>query len=415
MRILAISAQVPYPPHHGKAMRDYYLLTGLARTHALRLLCMVGHPAEVEAAAPLAEQLDFETLPLPAHAMPRRLLALLASARPDLVWRTWSAAFRRLLGDHLEAAPPDLLLVEGLEMASYGLWARAWLRRRGRPVPALVLDEHNAEYLLQRRAWEIGRGAGNWPAALYSWVQAGRLARFEGRACRAYDHVIAVSPDDRDALWRVAPGVPIAVVPNGVDTALYTPPVERSPGSHPRLVFSGRMDFRPNVDAALWFAERIWPRVLAEVPEGCFQIVGRDPTPAVQALARMPGVEVTGAVPDDRPYIGGADVYVLPMRFGGGIRFKLLQALSMERAMVSTPLGAEGVAGLVDRQHLFLADRAETFAERVVLLLRHPALRARLGQAGRDLIRNHYDWEVLLPRLQAALHEALHKKSSLEA
>jgi len=294
------------------------------------------------------------------------------------------------------------LLVEGLEMAAYGLWARRWLTRRGRPAPALVLDEHNAEYLLQRRAWEIARQSWRWPAALYSWVQAGRLARFEAQACQAYDHVVAVSPEDRAALLRIAPGTSITVVANGVDTNLYAP-LEEPPEGPPRLVFTGRMDFRPNVDAVQWWCDAIWPRIRFDLPEARFQIVGRAPTPAVQALGELAGVEVTGAVPDDKPYIGRADVYVLPMRFGGGIRFKLLQALAMGRAMVSTPLGAEGVEGLVDREHLFLAETAEAFAERTLQLLRHPLLRARLGEAGRDHIRTHYDWRALLPKLEAAL------------
>jgi glycosyltransferase involved in cell wall biosynthesis len=126
----------------------------------------------------------------------------------------------------------------------------------------------------------------------------------------------------------------------------------------------------------------------------------------VQALGEHPGIEVTGTVPDDRPYIGHADVYVLPMRFGGGIRFKLLQALSMERALVSTPLGAEGVAGLLDRQHLFLAETAAAFANDVVHLLRHPEERARLGAAGRSLIQAHYDWRALVPRFAAVMEAA---------
>lgn len=408
MRILALSAQVPYPPHHGKAMRDYHLLAGLSRNHQVHLLCMVAGPAEVEAAAPLQEQIPFEAVLRPQHRFPRRLLTLFFSPWPDLAWRTWTGSFRRLLAAHVDRAVPDLLLVEGLEMAAYGFWVRSWLPKLELPLPALVLDEHNAEYLLQQRAWEIGRrSVRDWPAALYSWIQARRLRRFEARACRGYDRVVAVSPADRQALGQIVPEAAISVVPNGVDTAAYAPLPGRPHEGGPALVFTGRMDFRPNVDAVQWFCDQIWPRIRAGVPEARFRIVGRDPVPAVQALAERPGVEVTGAVADDRPHIGRADLYVLPMRFGGGIRFKLLQALSMERPVVSTPLGAEGVEGLVDGQHLFLAERADYFAERVLELLQRPRLQMRFGQAGRRLVVERYDWKALVPRFEAALLAAL--------
>ncbi|MGB9723991.1 MAG: glycosyltransferase family 4 protein [Chloroflexia bacterium] len=403
MKVLALSAQVPYPPHHGKAMRDYHLLSGLARRHDLELLCLARDAEEIAAAAPLAGLFPFAAVPRPAHRLPSRLAALFFSPTPDLVRRCASPAFRQLLDEHLRRHSPDILLVEGLEMAAHGLWARERLRRMGRPLPTLILDEHNAEYLLQWRAWEIARRERRLPAALYSRVQAGRLQSFEARACRAADRVLAVSPADRAALLRIAPEASIAIVPNGVDCSAYAPLPPPADPHPPTLIFTGRMDFRPNVDAAQWFGREIWPQVRAAIPEARFQIVGRSPTPAVEALRKFPGIEVVGAVPDDRPYIGRADLYILPMRFGGGIRFKLLQALAMERAVVSTPLGAEGVEGLVDGEHLRLAAGAEAFAACVVELLRRPEERLRLGRAGRELVVSHYDWQVILPRLEAAL------------
>ncbi len=405
MRLLALSAQIPYPPHYGKVMRDYFLLQGLATHHNLELLCMAGEAGEIEAAAPLSATLPFTAVLRPARRLPARLFTLLSSPTPDLVRRCASPAFRRLLGEKLLRQPPDVLLVQGLEMAAHGLWARDFLRRLGHPLPFLILDEHNAEYLLQYRAWETARREGRFLLALYSRLQAGRLRRFEAQACRAADRVLAVSSTDRAALLRIAPQASIAIVPNGVDCSAYAPLPPSPDPRPPSLVFTGRMDFRPNVDAVQWFCNEIWPRLRAAIAGVRFQIVGRSPTPAVQGLGKIPGVEVVGAVPDDRPYIGRADLYVLPMRFGGGIRIKLLQALSMGRAVVSTPLGAEGVEGLVDGTHLRLATGAEEFAVRVVELLRQPEERLRLGKTGRQLVASRYDWRVLLPRLEAVLEE----------
>lgn len=408
MRILALSAQLPYPPHHGKAMRDYHLLSGLASRHEVRLLCLAGGAGEVAAAAPLERFVPFASLPRPAHTWPRRLRGLV-TRRPDLVVRTDQPSLQVRLVQEVRACSPQVLLVEGLEMAAYALWLQ---ERSGRlalpgPLPAFVLDEHNAEYLLQQRAAEVApRDVRGWAARLYSRLQAGRLARFEARACTQARRVVAVSEADRRALLKIAPAAEVAVVPNGVDTAHYAP-AAYPPPPRPTLVFTGRMDFRPNVDAVQWFCAEIWPRIRAALPGASFQIVGRDPTPAVLELDRQEGVEVVGAVADDRPYIGQADLYVLPMRFGGGIRFKLLQALAMARAVVSTTLGAEGVEGLLDGRHLALADTADAFAARALGLLADLQARLRLGQAGRDLVVAHYDWSALLPRLEAVLAESL--------
>ncbi len=406
MNLLALSAQIPYPPHHGKAMRDYHLLTGLARRHRVHLLCMAGDPAEAEQARPLADHLSFEVLPRPCHGTVSRLGRLLFSTWPDLFWRTWSGPFCRRLAARVAADPPDLLLVEGLEMAPYALWLQ-----KGRPGLPWVLDGHNAEYLLQRRAWEIARRSPrSWPAALYSRLQAARLARHEARACRLARGVVAVSPQDRQALLRIAPQARIAVVPNGLDTGRYRPPGPRPADGPPLLLFTGHMGYRPNVDAVLWFCREVWPQVRRQFPQARLRIVGREPAPAVCALAGLPGVEVTGPVPDDRPHIAAADLYVLPMRFGGGIRFKLLQALAMERAVLSTTAGAEGVEGLEEGRHLLLADDPDAFARKAVGLLEDPDLRRRLGQAGRALVVRHYDWRVLLPRFEAALQAALERE-----
>ncbi|MGC8874907.1 MAG: glycosyltransferase family 4 protein [Chloroflexia bacterium] len=411
MRILALSAQLPFPPHSGKAMRDYALLTGLAARHEVRLLAFAS-PEQTEAAQPLRAHLAFQALPPPAHRLHRRLLLLL-SGQPDLIGRTWSPAFLQQAYRAIREERPDVLLVEGLEMAHYGLYAaRAF---RASPGLVWVLDEHNAEYALQRRAWEIARRERRqYAAALYSGLQARRLARFEAVACLSADGVIAVSASDRDALLRIAPGARIGIVPNGVDTQHYAPLAGSRSPQPPTLVFSGRMDFRPNVDAAVWFCREIWPRIRAQVSEARFLIVGHDPTPAVRALGTLPGVQVVGAVADDRPWIGEADLYVLPMRFGGGVRFKLLQALSMARATVSTPLGAEGLEGLVDGEHIALAETAEQFAAQVLRLLSDAPARERMGRAGRTVVVARYDWRMLIPRFEEAISQVAVQARSKE-
>jgi glycosyltransferase involved in cell wall biosynthesis len=167
---------------------------------------------------------------------------------------------------------------------------------------------------------------------------------------------------------------------------------------HPRLVFTGKMDYRPNVDAALWFAAEILPRVRGAHREVEFHVVGQQPAPALLRLDGREGVAIAGAVADTRPHIAGAAVYVAPLRMGGGTRFKVLEAFALARPVVSTPLGAEGFAVASERE-LLLAGDAGTFAGAVVRLLSEPRLATRLGLAGQRFAREQHDWSVILPRL----------------
>ena len=161
------------------------------------------------------------------------------------------------------------------------------------------------------------------------------------------------------------------------------------------------MDFRPNVDAVLWFARHVLPRVRADVPDVCFFVVGQRPHRRLDVLRRDPAVVLTGWVEDVRPYIAQAAVCVAPLRIGGGTRLKLLEAMAMGKPVVATRLGAEGYP-LADGRELLLADTPADFAARVIALLRAPERGATLGRAARAFVQEHYDWRVIVPRLEAA-------------
>jgi sugar transferase (PEP-CTERM/EpsH1 system associated) len=293
----------------------------------------------------------------------------------------------------------DAVHVAAIEMTPYGLLALE------SGCQAMTYDAHNAEYLLQRRVFATdAQSPKRLPQALYSLVQWQRLRRFEARVCLKSKHILAVSDSERDALASLAPRAAgrITVLPNGVDTNYWSPAAVPAGGGKTSqehtLVFDGSMDFRPNIDAATWFAHEVWPRIKQARPDARFYIVGRNPVPQVLHLASLPGITVTGSVEDARPWVAKANVYVVPMRMGGGVRLKILQAMAMERAIVSTPMGAEGVPVEQGREML-LAASPEAFAQSAIRLMSDPERRAVLGRAARSLAVSHYDWSVLLPTL----------------
>ncbi|MBM3190669.1 MAG: glycosyltransferase [Chloroflexi bacterium] len=396
-RILFLTPQLPYPPEQGAAIRNLNLVTQVAQRHDVALLSFTQEaPCTAGPLEGLCRPLGM--VPAPQHKPAQRLRTLLTTASPDMAFRLRSDAFAQALLDLLSVESFDIVQIEGVELAPYGLMIREWL---GEDSPALVLDEHNAEYVLQRRAFEADiRKPGRWHAAAYSWAQWRRLARFERQVCLDADAVVAVSEADAAALRALAPGIVPLVVPNGVDVNRFHPNLpDALPLEHPAVVFTGRMDFRPNVDAMEWFHERIWPLIRAQRPDARLYVVGKAPHAALSPLALDPSVTVTGYVADVLPYFGGADVYVVPLRMGGGTRLKVLEAMAAGLPLVSTTIGAEGIAG-ESGEYLLLADGAQAFADAVLDVLHKPTLRARLGAAARRYVVQNYDWRRIVPRLE---------------
>jgi glycosyltransferase involved in cell wall biosynthesis len=293
--------------------------------------------------------------------------------------------------------------VEGVEMAPYvsDLWVTDNPGSLSRP--RRVFDDHNAEYVLQKRAFLTdARRPRRWVAAAYSLVQWRKLTGYERRVCRMADRVVAVSDVDAEALRRLAPGLAVTVIPNGVDLAFNRPgavPPAGGMGTN-ALVFTGKMDYRPNVDAVVWFADAVLPAIVADIPDARFYIVGQQPHERVKALAERPAITVTGRVPDVRPYITGAGIYVVPLRIGGGTRLKVLEAMAMGQALVSTHVGCDGFDFENGRQVCF-ADNPAAFAETVVGLLRDRVQAADLGRRARAYVEAYFGWDAIVPRLEA--------------
>lgn len=405
MRILLLTPQRPYPPHQGTTLRNFNLVKQLARRHQICVLTFLEADQDPDNAGPLSELCEWvETVPVPGRHTSLRLRQLLTTRRPDMSWRLWSPELGRRLARRLEEEPFDVVEFEGIEMAPYLPIVEA-----ARPRPLMIYDAHNAEWILQKRAFLADvTDPARWLAAAYSWVQWHRLRRYEASLLRRVDHTIAMSAPDLVALRDVAADVPITVIPNGVDLPTYQH-FSGTPVYHD-ILFTGKMDFRPNVDAVLWFGEQVLPLIQQERPGTTFAVVGQRPHPRLDVLRNVPGVTISGYVPDVRPYIAGATVYVAPLRVGGGTRLKLLEAMVMGKAIVATSVGAEGFP-VVDGQELALADEPELFAEEVLDLLTNPVRRERLARTGQAFAQASYSWDVLVPQLEKVYRGCLQQNN----
>lgn len=427
MKILFLTPQLPNPPHKGTTIRNFNLIKQLSRRHEVHLLSFI----RSEEDHPWVDELrkycrGVETVIAPEHRMWRRLVTFFFSPLPDMAVRLPSAEFQARLEAYLERENFDIVQVEGIEMAPYALAIKGYglaatfltglgLHAKEVTFPALarckvVFDDHNAEYVLQQRAFETDRRyPGKWLKAVYSLVQYHKLRRYEATVCHAADHVVAVSDMDCVALQGIAPGVEVTVVPNGVDIAYFSslaPPESYSiPQSKIRhlasLAFTGTLDFRPNIDAVVWFCEQVLPHIKKEIFHIHFYIVGKSPTREVRRLGDDAAVTVTGYVGDVRPYIAQAKIYVVPIRMGSGTKLKVLEAMAMGTPVVSTSLGTEGIA-VTPGQDIQIADDPAEFAAQVVALMNNEPLRKSMSERGRALMESRYDWQVIAPILERA-------------
>ncbi len=390
MNLLILTPQLPYPPHQGTTIRNFNIIQHLAPRHTITLLSF-GTPDELAHAEPLRALCHrIEIAPYPARTLAQRALTTLTSPLPDMALRLQSAAMHAR-ANALPADAFDVIQIEGIEMARY-LADVARANRRAQ----IIFDEHNAEYVLQRTACASDlRRVTRWHAALYSLLQWKKLERYERATCQRAAHIAACSAADARAIAALLHATAkISVIPNGVDTEFFTPPASNA--AEPILVFTGKMDFRPNIDAMTWCAAEILPRIRAEIPAARLVIVGQKPAPRIAALAQQPGIAVTGAVPDIRPFVADAAVYVVPLRMGSGTRLKVLEAMAMGKAIVATKRGAEGIE-LEPERDARIADTPDAFARAVIDLLRQPARRRELGQHARALVETKYDWRTLVP------------------
>jgi glycosyltransferase involved in cell wall biosynthesis len=390
LRILFLSPRQSWPLYSGARLRDHYFAQALGRRAVLTYVFF----SDPRSAPPQPADLPFcrEIVPVPSPRLytPRKVVRGLLGRWPLPVVNYTSDEMKAALAGVLRADRFDLVHLDHINLAAY---VPAVLQQTAAPV---VYNWHNIESELMRR---YSAGVKSPLRKLYAAWTARRLAALERQTLlHAFGHVVC-SERERAQLLRIVPDARIAVVENGVDTAFFAkPPV--SPGRRHRILFVGSMRYHGNVEAAVLFAHSVWPWIRERFPAWRLTLVGHDPAPAVLALRGQENVEVTGTVEDVRPYYGEALAAIVPLRTGGGTRLKILEAMAAGVPVVSTTLGAEGLAVSPGR-HLLIADSGEDWLRQLSALSLQGGLWNGLVTAGRDLVRSRYDWEIL----GAALYE----------
>ncbi|MDX1991603.1 MAG: glycosyltransferase [bacterium] len=402
MRILFVTASLPYPPASGGLLRIYGLMHGLhQRGHQLTLISFDDGKVKAQDThlATMCERVI--TVPPKTRTKLDRLRDLIFSSQPDIARRFYSDEFATRLTELLNSQRFDLVQFEGIEAVCY-----LPLVRQIQPTTKTCFDTFNAEYVLQRGIFEVDRQTvKRWPAAVYSLIQSWRIKRFEAEMCRTATCVIAVSPEDGELLAPFRPDRKVYTVPNGIfvdDYANSTRDVNLGANA---LVFTGKMDYRPNVDAALWFADHVLPLVQKQMPQVQFYIVGQQPHPRLDILRQRPGVHLTGWVDSTRPYLHSAAVYVAPLRMGSGTRLKLLEAMASGCVIVATSAASAGLHPEA-KQGMIVMDDEGAMAQAIVGMLQNPQQLETLRHEAKRLVRQYYDWSVLIPRLLDAYKDA---------
>jgi glycosyltransferase involved in cell wall biosynthesis len=399
MHALILTSNPPYPPQQGGALRVYGIVRGLHKQgHRVTLACFIDAETP-ESYAPLRALCDeLITVPAPRRTKQERVRDLALTNRPDIAERLSSDAMREKLRDLITRTEFDVIQFEGIEMVIYLPFVHT-LKQHGFTHAALIYDSFNAESQLQRLIARVeSQTFRRLPMAVYSHIQAARIARFEAHICQLANAVIAVSDEDAAILRTWRRDNHVYVVPNGIHTEDYIQhPQKLALGEHV-LVFTGKMDYRPNVDAMLWFAADIFPAIAAAVPDVRLVIVGQKPHPSLESLRARPNISITGWVQAVQPYLHAASVYIAPLRMGSGTRLKILEAMASGCAVVATHTAASGLSASV-RDAMILADTDSATIDAIVRLLHHPAERAQLGVMAQQRVREGYDWDILIPCL----------------
>lgn len=388
MRILYVTPRQFWPFNTGARLRDYHFARALGSRADLTLAYYraAGESEVNSEAAPFCAAIH--AVPPPDRYTPWKLVRGLVGRYPVTVLNYTTGAMRATL-ERIASGPPfDLIHLDGLQLAAFEP-----MLRRAFPRAPVVYNWHNIDSELMLRY--SGQPDLAEPRAWYARLTAARIRSLEDRLlAQSWGHLVC-SEREKEILRKRQPGCRVEVIENGVDTAHFA---ARGEGAKSRILFVGSMDYHANIEAAEWFTDHVWPSVRRHFPHLGFTIAGARPTEAIRALARIDGIEVTGTVPDLRPYYESAVAAVVPLWTGSGTRLKILEAMAASTPVVSTSIGAEGLE-IDPGRNIAIANEPDQWLPALQTLINSPEAARRQAAAALELVRSRYDWESLGARL----------------
>jgi sugar transferase (PEP-CTERM/EpsH1 system associated) len=396
VNILYLAHRIPYPPNKGEKIRTFYQIQQLARRHPIHLCSFVDDPKDLPGASKLREHCASVEVVYRGQARTFLLAAAAFLKRSPL---SVSLFYRKALAEKVvqKAATErfDCIIVSSSSMAQYA-----------RLVPNVpkILDFID----MDSEKWGLYSKHRMSPLSLIYRLEAARLAKYEEEMAHVFDYSIVISEEERRVFQKRVRDRAVAVISNGVDLECFSPRGNvATKSSQSIIVFTGAMDYFPNVDAVQYFCHEIFPSVRRELSGARFYIVGRNPTRQVRELGKQTNVIVTGTVPDVRPYLAQAAVAVAPFRLARGLQNKVLESMAMGVPVIGTSQAFKGIAATA-QDGIRIADDARSFANCVTTVLQADAAsRRQAAQQARDYVERHHRWEDQGVKLERLLEEVV--------
>jgi len=405
-QVLFLAHRIPWPPDRGDRIRSWHLLRALSARGDVHLGCLVEDVAEAARAGAIADVTASRCMTPRKGSIGWAGIRALITRQPVSVaaFRSWR--LKRWVRQTLATRQIDAIFVFSGQMAQF-----VPADFRGRVVMDFV-DVDSAKFADYAAVMRPG------PVRAIHAREARVLAAYEERFARRADLSLLVTPEERDlfvAGLGDPTGITVEALGNGIDAAYFSPAAAMpEPGlSTPQIVFTGQMDYAPNVAAVAMFAREVMPLILARYPGAGFAIVGRAPTAEVRALEGVFGTRVTGEVTDVRPWLAGADVVVAPLLIARGVQNKVLEAMAMARPVVLTPAAATGIGGR-DGVQFAIADGAPALAARVLTLIDDRTAALAMGAAARAFVQAHAGWDTVLAPLPAMIWPEIMRQQTNE-
>jgi sugar transferase (PEP-CTERM/EpsH1 system associated) len=391
MNILFVTKELPYPPNNGHRIRSYNIIRGLSKNNAVILFAFGDQEKEAAKLAALQQYcVSIKVITLNRKG-PKyfSLFGNLFSPLPYGVKKRYSSLMKDSIKKYLQTSKIDIICCDSIYQSLHIPFNTS----------RKILFEHNIESVILRRYSATEK---NLLKKLYIAVQAQKMDIFQEREWNKFDGRIVVSEDDHRIMSSRVKSAGIDVIPNGVDTTYYSP--QNVQAEQFCLVFSGQMDWFANEDAVLYFSREIYPHIKKRIPNVTFWIVGRNPTKKIENLAQKDkSIIITGFVKDVRSYIATSKVVIVPLRIGSGTRLKILEAMAMGKAIVSTKIGCEGL-DVTDGENILMADKPLDFAQKIIELFENPSMAKKLEQAGRKLVEEKYSWDKIIRNLNTTIN-----------